>query len=57
VLTLKDINRALDDLGVAAFVPRTQRRRPRVVIVVARPTPEPRDVVIDVVPEVESPAA
>jgi len=33
MLTLMDINRALDRLGGAAFVPRTQRRRTAVTII------------------------
>jgi hypothetical protein len=40
MLTLADINRALDRLGSDAFVPRTRRRivpRPRLVVVHAAP--------------------
>jgi hypothetical protein len=57
VLTLRDINRALDELGVGAFVPRTRRGRSAVTIVmVNEPRPEPRDAVIELVPVLEDAA-
>ena len=56
MLTLKDINRALDELGLAAFVPRT-RRGLEVAIVVEPPIAEPDGDVIDVVAEIDSSAA
>ena len=39
MLTLMDINRALDRLGVEAFIPRTYRPRLAVVGAVAAPFP------------------